>query len=409
MRETAKIRGKETGQLKMAQPKQEGLLSREFTVLNVIFFFAAAVTALFFQFQHYLLSLPIPPSWFGFLIGADSLAAFVLQPILAVRLNGENGRRWIMISLFGMAVSLFAYNFALDLTSLAIVRIVHGAAFVCLVSAIMAMIVLYIPPEKSGRAFGLISVVRLLPYSIVPPLVGLAGDKPVDFRHLLILGGLMMLLTSVMAFMMRPVSGEGAAGLRDARRINAQDLFANLRDRKVAILLIVQLLLYSSYTIVFFFLKEFARGRGIENPGYFFTIATAAMIGVRLMGGAFFDRFNKAVVTGISLAGLAACYLSLGNTSRPETFYLLALFTGTGWGIVMPVVIALIFDVSAPHLRSMNLNLSLLMMQGGFFVGPFAGGLLVSRGSYGPLFVFTASMSVLAAGLVWSISGRKKP
>jgi predicted MFS family arabinose efflux permease len=393
----------------MTRTQPGTLLTREFTVLNVIFFFAAAVMALFFQFQHYLLSLPIPPTWFGFIIGADALASFILQPILAVRLNGGNGRRWIVISLLGMAVSLMAYNFALDLASLVIVRVVHGAAFVCLVSAIMAMIVLYIPQEQSGKAFGLMSVVRLLPYSIVPPLVGLVGKEPAEFRRTLIVGGLTMLLTSVAAFaVVRPVAEEGVSCLPEARHAKTGDLFSNLKDRKVTILLAVQLLLYSSYTIVFFFLKEYAHGRGIENPGYFFTIATAAMIGVRLAGGAFFDRFNKAVHTGISMVGLAACYLALAGVGRPETFYLLALLSGIGWGIVMPVVLALIFDVSAPHLRSMNLNLSLLMMQGGFFVGPFVGGQLVSRGGYGSLFIFTASMSVLAAGLVWTISKRRE-
>ena len=135
----------------MEQPRPRGLLTKEFIILNIIFLFAAAVMALFFQFQHYLQSLPISPAWFGFLIGADSLASLVLQPILAVRLNGENGRRWIVIALIIMAAALCAYSFAFDLASLIAVRIVQGAAFGCLVSALMAMLVMYIPLEKSGQ------------------------------------------------------------------------------------------------------------------------------------------------------------------------------------------------------------------------------------------------------------------
>ena len=392
----------------MTTLQPDRLFTREFTALNLIFFFAAAVMALFFQFQHYLQALSIPSGWFGFLIGADSLACFVLQPVLAVRLNSGNGRKWIVVSLFGMALALFAYSFAFDLVTLAIVRVIHGAAFVCLVSAIMAMITVWIPREKSGRAFGLISVVRLLPYSIIPPLVGLIGERPADFRHILILGGIVMLLSSLAVLAVKPAPPAGITGPANIRTTHTRDLLTDIKGPKVATLLVVQLLLYSSYTIVFFFLKEYAHGQGIENPGFFFTIATAAMIAVRVTGAAFFDRFSKAAIAGLSLAGLAASYYALGALCRPETFYILALIMGLGWGVAMPVVLALIFDVSEPRFRSMNLNLSLLMMQGGFFLGPFGGGVIISRGGYGLLYIFTAFISLAAAGLIWTISPKRK-
>lgn len=53
-----------------------GLFSKEFIVLNSIFFIAACTTAVFFQFQHYLQKLGIDPVWAGFIIGVDSLASF---------------------------------------------------------------------------------------------------------------------------------------------------------------------------------------------------------------------------------------------------------------------------------------------------------------------------------------------
>ena len=181
----------------------------------------------------------------------------------------------------------------------------------------------------------------------------------------------------------------------------------NLKDRKVATLLVVQLLLYSGYTIVFFFLKEYAHGQGIENPGFFFTVATAAMIAVRVAGSAFFDRFNKAAITG-ALHGRACRLLLCPRVSPTPERFMCWPFSRARVGDCMPVVLALIFDVSAPRLRSMNLNLSLLMMQGGFFLGPFGGGLLVSGGGYRALFIFTACLSLFASGLVWIIFKRRE-
>jgi MFS family permease len=381
------------------------LLSGEFVALNVIFFLAAAVMALFFQFQHYLKSLPISPAWFGFLIGADSLASFVLQPILAVKLHSGNARRWLVIGISGMAAALVCYYFALNLISLVAVRIIHGAAFVCLISAMMAMIVTHIPPEKSGQAFGLVSVVRLLPFSIVPPVVALFGDSPADFRQILLVGALVMILTIGAALRLkpstatRPVSGAGAA---------PGGILAGLKNEKVVALLAAHLLLYSSYTIIFFFVREYAHGKGLENPGFFFTVATVAMIGVRVAGGAFFDHVDKVIMTEACMAGLAVCYALLGYISAPGMFYLLAFFMGLGWGITMPILAALVFDFSERPARGMNLNLSLVMMQGGFFIGPFLGGLLLSRWGYGSLFYFCALAALLAAVLLHIILKRRQ-
>jgi MFS family permease len=391
----------------MRETPPDRLFTGEFVVLNAIFFLAAAVMALFFQFQHYLKSLQINPAWFGFLIGADSLASFVLQPVLAVKLHRGNARRWLVIGISGMAAALVCYYFALNPVSLVAVRIFHGAAFVCLISAMMAMMVTCIPPEKSGQAFGLVSVVRLLPYSIVPPVVALFGDSPADFRQILLFGALVMILTTGAALRLKSSTEASLNQLASANNAAAGGMLTGLRNGKVVVLLAVHLLLYSSYTVIFFFVREYAHGKGLENPGFFFTIATAAMIGVRVAGGPFFDRVDKVIVTEACMVGLAICYTLLAHASSPGMFYLLACLVGLGWGITMPVLAALVFDFSERTARGMNLNLSLVMMQGGFFIGPFLGGLLLTRWGYGILFYFCALAALLAASLLHTIPKRR--
>jgi MFS family permease len=384
--------------------QSESLFKKEFLILNSIFFFAAAIMAVFFQFQNYLQSLGIAFAWFGFLMGADSLASFVLQPFLSVYLNVGNARKWLFISIFGMAVMLFSYKFALNLPSLITVRILHGAAFVCLMSAIMAMLVNYIPSEKSGQAFGLVSIVRLVPYSIVPPILTATNKTPADFQTTLMYSALLMVLSLSLVSQIKPPKSIGQDNPFDQHVINMQGLFDNLKDKGIAILFAVNLLLYSTYTIIFFFIKEYSHSRGIENPGYFFTIATAVMIGVRLLGGTFFDRLNKATLTAFCMAGLAACYTLLAYIFGEGMFYVLAFFIGLGWGIVMPVLNALMFDFSPPRFRGTNLNLSLVMMQGGFFIGPFLGGILIGRWGYNTIFYLCGILSIFAAALMHIIT-----
>ncbi|MCX5813048.1 MAG: MFS transporter [Proteobacteria bacterium] len=389
----------------MAQ--SENMFKKEFLILNSIFFLAAAIMAVFFQFQHYLQSLGIAFAWFGFLMGADSLASFVLQPFLSVYLNINNARKWLLISISGMAVMLFSYKFALSLPSLIVVRILHGAAFVCLMSTIMAMLVNYIPSEKSGQAFGLVSIVRLVPYSIVPPILTATNKTPADFQATLMYSALLMVLSLSLVSQIKPSQPVGQDRSCNQQGINIQGLFDNLKDKGIAVLFAVNLLLYSTYTIIFFFIKEYSHTKGIENPGYFFTIATAVMIGIRLIGGTFFDRLNKATLTALCMAGLALCYTLVAHILNTGMFYILAFFIGLGWGIVMPLLNALMFDFSPPRFRGTNLNLSLVMMQGGFFIGPFLGGVLIGRWGYNSIFYLCGILSIFAAVLMHTIIKRR--
>lgn len=380
----------------------ERLFSKDFLLLNLIFFLASTATAAFFQFHQYLRFLGIPEGWSGFIIAADALPALILQPLLGIFLNNNNARRWMTVGVICMIAALLSYRFAATVPLLVAVRIFQGAGFACLIAAMMILIVNYIPSQKSGAAFGIVSTVRLVPYALVPPLMGAFFKASQDFTKALAYGALIMVFSLFALYVLKPQDTEEE--LNSHQSIHIKDLPEDLKDRRVLIVLVINLLLYSGYTTVFFFLEGYYRRMGIENPGFFFTIATITMIGIRLFGGTLFDKFNKVSLTLWSMAGLALCYALLSLTSHYSLFYILAFFIGLGWGIVMPVLNALMFEVSAPHFRGLNLNLSLVMMQGGFFIGPFLGGLVHDWWGYNALFYFCAGLSMLSSGLTWGLA-----
>ena len=141
------------------------------------------------------------------------------------------------------------------------------------------------------------------------------------------------------------------------------------------------LLVFICYAAVFFYILGYGRSAGIPRTDLFFTIATIMMVVVRLFGSALFDKFDKRRMAAWCLVILATAFLFLPY-GREWGFYFLASIFGLGWGALMPLVNAMVFDASAPHLRGVNLNLTLVAMQGGFFLGPFAGGLILDNGGY---------------------------
>jgi len=63
-----------------------------------------------------------------------------------------------------------AYLAAVTVPSLILVRIAHGIVFVLLSTAAIALIVQFIPGEKSGQGFGIVSIATMIPLATLPPL-----------------------------------------------------------------------------------------------------------------------------------------------------------------------------------------------------------------------------------------------
>ncbi|HTY24990.1 MAG TPA: MFS transporter [Desulfomonilaceae bacterium] len=365
-------------------PRSEHLMTREFLALNAIIFLAFCNISVFFQFHEYLGTLPISSDYFGTLIGLFSLSVLVIRPIISPFLHPGNAKRWIAISSAAVIVSLFLYNLALDFWSMAVVRSIHGAAYVLLATAVLSKLVDAIPANKSGQAFGLISVITLLPYAVIPPLLEPLGRWVGSFDQILNLSALMMVLAFPLLSLVHAKPAEHLAHSTD--RIGLQDLKGNLKDRGILLLLFLSLLVWTSFTPVFYFLKGYGEKIGITNPGWFFTISTLMEILVRLVAGHMFDRLDKSRLLLASMMWLAGGNFVLAAFPGPETFYAMSVFLGLGWGVAMPVLSGLVFDMSEARFRALNSNLAMEMFQAGFFVGPVAGGAVLVYWGYPELY-----------------------
>lgn len=368
-------------------------MTSEFLALNAIMFLTFCNLALFFQFHHYLETLPIDPGESGLLIALFSVSVLIIRPLISPLLRPDNSKRWMAISCVFLVISLLLYHVALDFWSMALVRLLHGAAYVLMATAVTAKLVACIPQDRSGQAFGIISVITLLPYAVMPPLLEPLTRWAGDFRLVLDLSAAVMALAFPVLFFVRDRS-DGAPGASTAA-IGWMDLTENLKDRNVQLLLFLSLVVWTAFTPIFYFLKGYGDNIGVPNPGWFFTLSTFTEIGVRLLAGSLFDKWGKSWMLAGSVAWLAAGYVVMANLSEPATFYSMGLLLGLGWGVAMPVLSGLVFDVSPPKFRALNTNLAFEMFQAGFFVGPLAGAAILVQWGYPALYYACAGLSIL--------------
>ena len=382
------------------------LWTKDFFFFNGAVFLAFANLAAFFYLEEYLRTLPIDPRWFGLLIGLFAAVSLVLRPFLSFVLRPDNARRWIFVSTLGVMAALAVYGWPKSFSSMGLLRLFHGAAHVVLATALFTGMVHRIPPSKSGQAFGLISIVTLLPYAVIPPLLqalmGQLGGYP---QVLAFMGLTMVLIFPLILFDRYPIRGDFGP---EKARLTSKELRENFRDWRIGLILSAMLLFYSGYAVVFFFLAGFARKLGLAQVGWFFTLSTIGEIGIRLVGSAWFDRKNKRGLVGGSLVAAAGGYFCLPWVTTEGGLFILGGFLGLGWGVAMPVLNALLFDCSTTRMRAFNTNLGLQMFQTGFFIGPLLGTLILQRGGYEGLYYGCAALAVISAGLMFRLPEKKE-
>lgn len=358
------------------------LFSFEFISLVFVSFFAFCNMAVFYGFYSYLGQIGIPLEWRGFLVGLEPMTAFALRLVLVPLVHAGNAVVVMLGALVMLVMALNAYTWAMTIETLAVLRIWHGAAFVLLVSAGMALVVQFIPKEKSAQGFGVVSLAALIPYAVMPVLAerllgsGISESRVYAIISVMALPGIVLL-----ASIRRRV--EARLGERDQaimQRPSARELKENLRERDVLLLLAVNALIYFSHASVFYFMKNRFQFLGFVDVGGFFTVSSVVMIAVRVLGGGLLDRLSKARATSVFLVVLAVLFVLFSRVASPLWFTVLAGFYGLCLGVILPLLNAAMFAVSPSHLRGVNTNLSLFMMDAGYFLSPYLGGALLAGG-----------------------------
>ncbi|RJX33357.1 MAG: MFS transporter [Desulfarculus sp.] len=398
--------GKNPARLGPPAAAPRALWNRNFIIYNLIAFLTFCNVSVFFAYFRHLTQEGLSAQEAGLVVGTFSLSVLVLRPILSPWLTPFNARPWMAVGAAGVLAALLLYNLRLGLPGLIALRLGHGVFYGLLGTAAMAGVTGEVPPDKSGRAFGIIGVITLLPFAVIPPLVAPLEDWLGGFAPLLSLAGLVMLFIFPLLLALRVPRLDRQA--RRAARPGRQELLGNLRDARAMGLLIFFLVLMTAFAALFFLVQPFALARGMALAGWFFTVSTGAEIAVRLVAGPLLDRSPKGRLLAAAALWLAACFALLALTQGAAVFLALGAAFGLGWGVAITMFFALLFDLTPPRLRAFNTNLANEAFQGGFLLGPLVGGLLVAGRHYEVLF-WSCAGACLLAGFAAFLLGSRGP
>jgi len=386
--------------------RSPALYSTEFVSLIFILFFGFCNMSVFYSFYGYLERLGIASEWRGVIVGLEPMSAFFLRPAVSVFIHAGNALQFLRISMILLAGCLCAYMPTVSLPGLILLRICHGAAFVTLVSAGIALLVHFIPKERSAHGFGIMSLSSLVPYAVAPMLTEIAirhfHNEAVIYAMVSILAVPGIVLIS-------------AVGTRIGKRIALIDpgsrqrptmaqLGRNIRQTPVALILTMNFLVFFVYATVFYFMKTFMAEQGMASQvGVFFAVSMVVMIVLRTGLGRWMDDADKSRTIAAMAYFMTVYFAVLPRVNSFPKLMIAAFGYGVAMGYMLPLLNALMFENSSKQFEGINSNLMLFMMDAGFFLCPMVmGGVLASGEACAFLFTICSIISLIVVVLtVW--------
>ena len=308
----------------------------------------------------------------GMMVAAFSLSMGIVQP-LAGSFSDRHGRKLFMAA--GLAIfSLcgFGYSLANSILDLTVIRLIQGIGAGMIFPVAMAYVGDRAPPEHEGRYMGMFNVALMGGIAAGPLLGGALNDiYGIDaaFYGMGALSALALLLA--LAILPESQSRQG-----EEERAPLHTVFRTiLADRVMRGVLLVRLSVMLAMVPSFVFLPVIMTeeiGTSATKIGIVITARTLVSASLQLPFGWVADRYNRVVITVVSVLGMAVLVSWLGLSS--EMWHVLLLFTlmGVTEAAFLPTTSAMAMEGG----RSFGMGSAMGVINSALTVGMFSGSML---------------------------------
>jgi MFS family permease len=333
---------------------------------------------------------------FGVAIGSFSVVSLLLRPIVGWA-SDRFGRRPLLIggSLITMT-ALALHLVATDLLLFTVARGLLGAGEGFFFVAALAAASDIAPEERRGEAISFLSLSLYLGVAIGPPIAEIvfgAGSYNAVWLAATAVAGSAVLLSLVV-----PESAPGllasraGGGPRIARGpfIHPAGLFPGL------------IILFGLWGMAGFltYLPLYIPHVGMTGAGLPLAAYALVVVGLRIIGATWPDRFGAARLSGAALAISAVGLAIIGVAATPLGLMAGTIVFATGVAFTMPALLALAVARVPPTERGTVVGTATVFLDVVFGIAPVTLGFVADAGGYGSTFLISAALAAVAAGLL---------
>ncbi|WP_176330334.1 MFS transporter [Oceanobacillus rekensis] len=344
-------------------------------------------------------------TWSGLTFAVTFITAFIFSPIWG-RIGDKYGRKKLLIlSAFGIGISVFLMGFATTVWQLFLLRLVMGivTGFIPMSQAFIAT---QTPKEVAGKVLGTLQTGSITGALMGPMLGGLLADAfgfTSTFKWVSItifISGLLVM------FGVKEVKLKLSNDKNDYKSYSSKEVLQHIIARPVLLVVmllstLVQIAHFSIQPILSLFVEEI---HGPVNIAFFAGMAfSAAGLGNLLMArswGKFGDRIGhiKILIALLFLAGIA--YLPGAFVTNIWQLVVLRFLLGVSIGGIVPLRIAYIRQKAPLSMQGEVLGYNTSLRFLGNIIGPALGGLIAAAWGFSSVFVITSILLILSGTIM---------
>ena len=352
----------------------------------------------------YLVSLGATIALAGVIVGLFSITSLVCRPFCGLMADRLNNIKLLIWSNVLMAIGILGFAVTDNMALIVLLRICNGVGFAISGTVQVALIVHFIPQNRTGEGIGYIGISQLIG-SACAPAFGLVIADAFNMQMTFITAAVLPLLACVMLFFLRNLQPPKKENPR--RSVRFSDVF----EPKA----IPFTLPYSTFSfvngIIASYLVMFADERGIQGISIYFTIYAVCVFLVRPISGKLMDRkgLQYTVFPGMIITALSM--FLLGRCTSLWLILLTGLLRAVGQGAAQPSLQAGCLNHVGRDKSGVATSTYYLGGDIGQGVGPMVGGAILTRivGLQGYQFVFGfCGCLILVAMVYFYFVGRKE-
>jgi len=307
-------------------------------IWSLSFIFVVISNALVFMiFEMLLPTLPLfvtslggGASSVGLVTGIFMLSAILIRPFAGMLTTKFEKKILLILGILIIALSTGAYYLSSNITTLLIIRLIHGAGFGLATTYFATLAAEIVPKDRRGEGIGYFGVGETIAIS-VGPMIGIMTLELYDFQRLFFGGMAVLFLAVIMVIFIK----RAPKGKELDKQVSGK--FKLLEKRVLFPSLLILLIGIAAGGIMSFF-SLYAIERDFTQVGLFFLLIAAASFIIRLISGKLFDKYGPSIIlipgSIFSIIGLVILYVAVSD----NLFFISAIFYGFGFGAIFPAI-----------------------------------------------------------------------
>ena len=310
----------------------------------------------------------------GLVTGIFMLSAILIRPFAGILSRKFDKKILLILGILIIALSTGAYYLSSNISTLLLIRLIHGAGFGLASTYFATLAAEIIPKDRRGEGIGYFGVGETVAIS-VGPMIGIMTLELYDFQRLFFGGMAVLLLAVIMAvFIKRAPKGKEADK-------QVSEKFKLLEKRVLFPSFLIFLIGIAAGGIMSFF-SLYAIERDFTQVGLFFLLIAAASFIIRLLSGKVFDRYGPSIIlipgSILSIVGLIILYVAESDSM----FLIAAIIYGFGFGAIFPAVQTWCMNLVEEHEHEDTMASFFNFFDLGIGGGSFVLGLVATVASY---------------------------